>query len=141
MSHTINYCLSLAGKEFFSLLAREKVLLGENFEYFVENDLNLEVDLFGIDSVVEISGTTTVIWTSWKYTKFLNDEDTKSQVLAWESDLKSKFRDQSILRVDEILLENFSQETSDLWFADKNSFSNLLLWLNVQDELHWCKVN
>jgi hypothetical protein len=141
MSHTINYCLSLTGEELFSLLSREKIFSDENFEYFIENDLNLEINLFRIEALIEFSGTTIVIWTPWNYTKFINDEDTKNQVLDWENELKSKLINQSILRVDEILLNNFSQETSDVWFVNEKSFSDLFFWLKGQNNLHWSKIN
>jgi hypothetical protein len=140
MSHTVNYCLSSTGKEFFSFLTREKLFLDENFEYFIENDLSLETILFGINTMVEISGATTVIWTSWNYTKFINDEKTRNKVYEWENELKSKLKDYSIIRVDEILLEEFSKKNSELWFNDDKSFTDLLFWLSSQDALHWHKV-
>jgi hypothetical protein len=140
MGNNVEYCLNISGGNFNSLLPARVALSNEEFQEYLKNDLRLEADLVGIETIIEISGEVTLVWTPWKYTNLINNKSVESEILEWENYIRKMAEGIDIFRIDEFLLNEWSNCSGEYWFRDGQVCHKFFDWVKHQDPLHWQKI-
>lgn len=145
MSYCVTYCLWLKGTKFNTLLPKNLCATDEEIKEFVKEDIRLDIEFpgsGGVEVLAEVTGEITILWTPWVYSLLLsNSKEVQQTITNFEALLKSKFPEVLIMRIDELLLEQWTTEVGEYWFRKKDDCSKLLEWIQTQDKRHWNKAN
>lgn len=101
----------------------------------------LETTIFDESIIIEFYPNIAELSTMIKYSQFLFRQEYQDRVNEFESRLiKILMGHNYIIRVDDLLTDEYSQITGDGWRNNPNAFEDFSKWLENQDKDYWKKI-
>lgn len=139
MSHSVCYVLDVSGSDFATTCVSSRRASPADIAQLIETGAlwDCEGAVSGIGCSVELTGVVTLIWLTAKYSQFVGNEDIRASVLSWERVALAPFDQRTVIRLDELVLEDWQRLVGALWFRDSLAAGQFWAWIRGQSPESW----
>lgn len=136
MGYNIIYCIKCGKTETLQILNESFNITDSDFEYFA-GTLRVELTLLEKDLIIELDNEIAFLWTTWRFSDLMRSDEVNTAVIYWEQQIKRSFENYTMLRLDEILLEEWNGKHGDDWGNRQDVTKAFFAWIALQDSHHW----
>jgi hypothetical protein len=147
MGHCVVYVVDLPGVQFNPLLENGHQASPADFKRYTDLGIRWEgvLDQTCLSIGVELSGCITIVDLPIKYSRYLYNEKEAENVRVWESQLRRVVTNDKIVRMDELLFDQWEiivhQSRSDkFWFRRPELSIEFFKWIETQNAEGWAYV-
>jgi len=142
MSHAVTYVLKIEGKLFNTSGELQPAATDDELGLLSETDSTWDGTLRNTTLLfnAELTGAVTIIWLATKYSVFLDRADVRIEVSDWENNLRRIFPKIRIVRLDELLLQEWEKRAGEFWFRNAGLAERFYDWITSQPRESWATI-